>query len=145
MAEITFPRDIIFKGRDPQKTEEEQSVVVKQKGNVERVAQQRYGNTSKVRLEIRYGQDRNTFELDKVHIDYLKAPQHLCLTQKQYDLVEDTSQILEWPDYVCQEILNELTHIVMENIQDPRIMNHSVMSQTIPGQPAQPQQAQQQG
>jgi len=29
--------------------------------------------------------------------------------------------MLEFPDYVCQEIINELVHIVMENISDQRL------------------------
>jgi len=29
--------------------------------------------------------------------------------------------MLEFPDYVCQEIINELVHIIMENIGDGRI------------------------
>ena len=40
------------------------------------------------------------------------------LTQEQLDYTEDNSQILEFPDYVCQEIINELVHLVMENNSD---------------------------
>jgi len=29
--------------------------------------------------------------------------------------------MLEFPDYVCHEIVNELVHIIMENITDPRL------------------------
>ena len=88
-------------------------------------------------MEIRYGTNK-TFELKKVFIDYLKTPQHIHLTQKQIDTIEDTSQILEFPDYVCQEILNELVHIIMEHISDPRIQTHPVVSQSI-ANPAQQQ------
>lgn len=104
---------------------------------IEKAAQVRYGNSSKVRMEIRYGTNK-TFELKKVFIDYLKTPQHIHLTQKQIDTIEDTSQILEFPDYVCQEILNELVHIIMEHISDPRIQTHPVVSQSI-ANPAQQQ------
>ena len=34
--------------------------------NVERISTNRYGNTNKVRMEIRYGNDTDVFELDKV-------------------------------------------------------------------------------
>jgi len=34
------------------------------------------------------------------------------------DLTEDTSQIMEFPDYICQEIINELTNVIMENASD---------------------------
>jgi len=48
----------------------------------QRSSQVRYGNASKVLLEIRYGEDTSTFELFKVMVDYIKAPQHIRLTQE---------------------------------------------------------------
>lgn len=98
----------------------------------------RIGNPSKVRMEIRYGKDNTVFKLQKVLIDYVKVPQYIRLTQEQLDLTEDTSQIMEFPDYVCQEIINELVHIVMENAADPRLQSHIPVSQSI----ANPAQAQ---
>ena len=106
--------------------------------NVERGASIRYGNSSEVRCEIRYGSDDRIFELEKVYIDYIKVPQHIRLTVKQLDSTEDISQVLEYPDYVCQEILNELVHIIMENISDQRLQTHPVVSQSI-ANPAQQQ------
>jgi len=41
---------------------------------VERTAEVRYGNTSTVRMEIRYGSDDSIFSLKKVLIDYIKVP-----------------------------------------------------------------------
>lgn len=105
---------------------------------IEKASQVRYGNASQVRLEIRYGTDDSIFELKKVYIDYIKAPQHIRLTQAQIDYTEDKSQVLEFPDYVCQEIINELVHIVMENISDQRLNTHPVVSQSI-ANPAQTQ------
>ena len=110
---------------------------------VERVGQLRYGNPSMVRLEIRYGKDTSLFALDSVYIDYIKSPQYIRITQEQLDLTEDTSQIMEFPDYVCQEIINELVHIVMENSADPRLQSHIPVSQSI-ANPAQQQQTPQQ-
>ena len=91
----------------------------------------RYGNASKVRCEIRYGNDNTVFELAEVQVDYIKVPQHIRLTQQQLDLTTDTSQIMEFPDYVNQEIINELVHLVMEKSNDPRLGNHIQMTQTI--------------
>lgn len=110
---------------------------------VERVGEVRYGNPSTVRLEIRYGKDNSLFTLDSVYVDYIKAPQHIRITQEQLDLTEDTSQIMEFPDYVIQEIINELVHIVMENSSDPRLQSHVPISQSI-ANPAQQQEAPQQ-
>lgn len=84
----------------------------------ERGAELRYGNRSEVRIEIRYGTDDSVFELTDVYVDYIKAPQHIRLTQEQLDNTEDFSQLLEYPDYVCQEIVNELVHLLMEQISD---------------------------
>ena len=106
--------------------------------NVERGASLRYGNVSEVRLEIRYGTDNKVFELVSVYVDYIKAPQNIRLTQIEIDQTEDTSQMLEYPDYVCQEIINELVHLIMENISDQRLQTHPVVSQSI----ANPAQAQ---
>ena len=108
---------------------------------VERDTATRYGNTSSVRMEIRYGADNSVFELEKVFIDYFKAPQTIRLTQEQVNLTEDTSQIMEFPDYVCQEIINELTMLVMENTADPRLKTNLSVTQSI-ANPAQQQTTQ---
>lgn len=105
---------------------------------VVKTAGHRYGNSSNVRLEIRYGQDSSVFNLIGISIDYIKAPQFIRLTQEQLDLNEDTSQVIEFPDYICQEIINELTKIVMENASDPRLQTNPAISQSI----AAPAQAQ---
>ena len=104
----------------------------------EKGAEIRYGNRSEVRIEIRYGTDDSIFELSSVYVDYIKAPQHIRLTQEQIDRTEDSSQLLEYPDYVCQEIINELVHLIMENISDQRLQTHPVVSQSI-ANPAQTQ------
>lgn len=115
---------------------------------VERETAQRYGNASKVRCEIRYGRDNSVYQLEKVFIDYIKAPQTIRLTKEQVDLTEDTSQIMEFPDYVCQEIINELTTLVMQRDADPRLQTQTVVTQSIanPAQQQTPQpQPQQRG
>lgn len=66
----------------------------------------------------------------------MKTPHFIRLTQDQVDKVIDTSQVLEFPDYVCQEIVNELVKLLMENASDPRIQTNIPINQTIanPGQ-----------
>ncbi len=105
---------------------------------VEREGQIRFGNPSTVRMEIRYGKDHTLFELKKVYVDYLKAPQTIRLTQEQMDMTEDTSQIMEFPDYVCHEIINELVHIILENEGNPRLQTHIPISTSV-ANPAQQQ------
>lgn len=129
----------IYQGKDYKDTidlthgDSEASGSLREKG-----AYLRYGNRSEVRIEIRYGTDDSVFKLTDVYVDYIKAPQHIRLTQYQLDRTEDVSQLLEYPDYVCQEIINELVHLIMENISDQRLQTHPVVSQSI----ANPTQAQ---
>ena len=104
---------------------------------VEREAGVRFGNQSQVRIEVRTGKDTSVFELKDLYIDYIKAPQHIRLTQEQIDLTEDTSQMMEFPDYVCQEIINELTHLIMENSSDPRLQSHMPITMSIANPAAQ--------
>lgn len=110
---------------------------------VDRDTGTRYGNASNVRMEIRYGHDDSVFKLEKVFIDYIKSPQTIRLTQEQVNLTEDTSQIMEFPDYVCDQIINELTMLVMENTADPRLQTNTIVTQSI-ANPAQQQAPQQQ-
>ena len=98
---------------------------------VERPSATRIANPTNVRCEIRYGRDDSLFQLVEVQIDYVKSPQFIRLTQEQIDLTEDTSQIMEFPDYVNQEIINELVHLVMEHTNDPRLANNIQMTNTI--------------
>lgn len=98
---------------------------------VERTAAQRIGNPTNVRLEIRYGRDDTLFKLREVQVDYLKTPQYIRLSQEQLDLTQDVSQMLEWPDYICQEIANILIRLIMERASDPRLGNNMQINQTI--------------
>ena len=107
---------------------------------VEHYPGMRYGNSSAVRMEIRYGKDSDTFEPISVQVDYLRTPQYIRLTQEQLDKTQDTSQIMEFPDYVCQEIINGLVKLVMENASDPRLQTNIPINQTI-APPAQQQQS----
>lgn len=99
--------------------------------SVDKVSKVRYGNYTPVRLEIRCGKDDKKFILNKVFIDYIKTPQHINITQAELDTTEDTSQILEWQDYVCYEIINELVILLMENSSDPRLQTNIPINQTI--------------
>lgn len=97
---------------------------------VEKEKGKRYGNTSKVRMEIRCGND-NRFTLSKVIVDYLKVPQYITLTRQEIDIVKDNSQLWEFPDYMCQEIINELVKLVMANVVDPRLQTYDAVTQSI--------------
>lgn len=124
---------------EPNPNDEPEFLTYDLSNNAEKAGTVRYGNTSKVRMEIRYGKDDKLFKLERVYIDYLKAPQFIRLTQDQVDMVEDTSQILEFQDYVCQEIVNELVTLLLENASDPRLQSQIPVNQSI-ANPAQEQE-----
>lgn len=88
-------------------------------------------NSYQVRLEIRCGEDNPMFELTDILVEYLRIPQVIKLTQDQLDIVEDISQTMEFPDYVCQEIINELAKLLLENASDPRLQTNLAVNQTI--------------
>lgn len=87
-------------------------------------------NYNNVILQIRAG-DNSVFEPSYIYIDYIKVPQYVRLTQKQFNSDADTSQVLEFPEYVCQEILNILIRLLLENYSDPRIQTNPAINQTI--------------
>lgn len=113
---------------------------------IEKPAGSRHANSSRVKVEIRCGRDKsNIFSLSAVQIDYVKAPQFIRLTQEQLDSDEDISQIMEFPDYVNQEIVNELVNLVMRKTNDPSLQAHMQMTQSIARPTGQQQQPAAQG
>ena len=116
------------------------------KDAIEKPAGSRHVNSSRVKVEIRCGRDKsNIFSLSAVQIDYVKAPQFIRLTQEQLDSDEDISQVMEFPDYVNQEIVNELVNLVMRKTNDPSLQAHMQMTQSIARPTGQQQQPATQG
>ena len=105
---------------------------------VEKPAYLRHSNPQKVRMEIRYGKDNSVYELVEVRVDYVKSPQFIRLTQDQLDLTTDTSQIMEFPDYICQKIINKLVALLLERSSDPRLATNVQINRTMVS-PTQPQ------
>lgn len=105
----------------------------------------RNANVTKVLLEIRFGKDSTLFTPKQAYVDYLKGPQFIRLTQAQIDKTVDTSQILEFPDYVCFEIVNIFTRLLLENSSDPRLQTNLPINNTIATGVPQQQAPQQQG
>lgn len=128
-----FSRTFNFDGSDPSGDAANAAI--------EKPAGSRHANSSRVRVEIRCGRDKsNVFSLSAVQIDYVKAPQFIRLTQEQLDSDEDISQVMEFPDYVNQEIVNELVNLVMRKTNDPALQTHIQMTQSIARPTGQQQQ-----
>ena len=84
----------------------------------------------KNKLELRFGPE-TYYKPVKVYIDYLKTPDKIVLTEDVLYYPGDKSQTLEFPDYVCYEIINEVTKLVLENSSDPRLQTNIPINQTI--------------
>lgn len=102
-------------------------------------ADTRLSNASEVRLEIRFGEDDRVFKPYKVYIDYIKAPMFIRLTYDDITSTVDPTRVLEFPDYVCFEIVNEFVKLLMENASDPRLQTNYPINQTIADPTAVPQ------
>lgn len=92
----------------------------------------RYGNSSQPIMQIKYGNDIQRYTLEAVYVDYLRAPKYVKIDQNILDTIDDTSDVLEFPDYVIYEIINEIVKLVMENASDQRTQTNMAVNQTIP-------------
>lgn len=95
----------------------------------------RLANPSTVRMELRFGKDDRVFTPKTVYVDYVKAPMYIRLTEEQINSSLDYSQVLEFPDYVCFEIVNIFVRLVMENASDPRLQTNMPLNSTIATSP----------
>ena len=91
----------------------------------------RVANASKVIIEIRFGEDDSVFTPEYAYIDYIKAPMFIQLTYDDITSTVDNTRILEFPDYVCFEIVNEFVKLLMENASDPRLQTNFAINQTV--------------
>lgn len=91
----------------------------------------RIANASDVIIEIRFGEDDSVFEPEYAYIDYIKAPMFIQLTYDDITSTVDNTRVIEFPDYVCFEIVNEFVKLLMENASDPRLQTNYAINQTI--------------
>lgn len=70
---------------------------------------------------------------DEVTIQYLKHPKQYSLTIEDLENIDFDSSlgIDEFPDYMINEIINELVYLVLERSLDPRIQTNPQITQTI--------------
>ena len=72
-------------------------------------------------------------KVHSIEISYVRAPQKIFLTEEDMYSIEDNTPHLEFPDYVCFEIVNIFTKLLMENAGDPRLQTNPVVNNTISG------------
>lgn len=73
------------------------------------------------RLTIQNGSLYPFFDIKSIYLVYLKQPEKLLLTSAQRDSLVDSSTHLEFPDYVCNEILKMAVMYILENNSDQRL------------------------
>lgn len=56
---------------------------------------------------------------------------YVSMTQDEILAIEDKTQVLEFPDYVCYEIINIYVRLFLENSSDPRLQTNIPINQTI--------------
>ena len=93
----------------------------------------RYGNSTKPIMQILCG-NKIDQPLIKVQIAYLTAPRYVTLDQSELDAYEDKTPILEFQDYVVNEIIKEVVKMVLENSKDNRIQTFTPINQSVPVQ-----------
>lgn len=89
----------------------------------------RIANQSVVNIEIHTGS--SNWKLNRLYVTYIKAPKYYSMTQDQVLAVEDNTPVLEFPDYVCYEIINIYVRLFLENASDPRLQTNVPINQTI--------------
>lgn len=87
-------------------------------------------------LEIRIG-DLGNNEISNLKIDYLRKPTPMIISWSQIKESFDTSQVLEFPDYVNNEIINRCVYLLLEKGSDPRLQTAIPVTSTIPVSPIQ--------
>lgn len=70
--------------------------------------------------------------ITSIHIDYLKVPQVINLTETEVNLPIDNSAVLEFPEYVCNEIVKFTVKLILEGSSDPRLQTYIPVNKTIP-------------
>jgi len=70
-------------------------------------------------------------------IDYLRFPQYVTITEEELEDNVDNSQVMEFPFYVCLEIIKELSALLLENASDSRLQTNIPINQSIANQSAQ--------
>jgi hypothetical protein len=88
-------------------------------------------NDKGVKINLMVGKVK--YEPTTEFVNYLKAPEKVYLEED--DLYgEDRTKEMEFPDYVCYEIINEFVKLLLENTADPRLSTNVPINQSIIGE-----------
>lgn len=80
-------------------------------------------------IKIHVGDSR--YEVVSVMITYLKTPTKVSMTLDDVYAIDDNTPDLEFPDYVCYEIINWCVKLLLENAGDPRLITNIPVNNSI--------------
>lgn len=93
------------------------------------------------RIEVHIGRERVSMSPTMIEIDYLKLPELIVLDDIDiFTAGNDTSQSLELPDYLKNEVVRRISAYLLEKMGDPRISTQPQLNQEIPTVPINMQQ-----
>jgi hypothetical protein len=93
-----------------------------------------YQNKPKMRIHV--GSKNAAMELRTIDFDYLKMPEKITIYDEDiFSALVDTSQVLEFPDYMLNEMVKRCTIYLLEKSSDPRIQTQPAFNQEIPSVP----------
>ena len=93
-----------------------------------------YQNKPKVKVHI--GSKDSVMEIRSIDFEYLKTPEIVTIYDSDiFSATTDPSQILEFPDYLLNEIVKRCTIYLLEKAGDPRIQSQPAFNQEIPAVP----------
>lgn len=97
-----------------------------------KVKDKRYGNSTQPIMQIICGDNIDKYILKAIEIQYLQAPKYVTIDQDDLNKFDDETQILEFSDYVCNEIVKQLVTSILENQKDQRLQTYIPVNQSIP-------------
>ena len=81
------------------------------------------------RLHIECG-DTSKYIPANAKVEYLKTPKKVSISEEDLYGIDNTDK-MEFSDYVCYEIINEFTKLLLENTADPRLSTNVPINQTV--------------
>ena len=83
------------------------------------------------RLEVLTGNSTSEFTVDDVSIEYLKNPGTLKIEAEDLLTIVDTTDVMEFDEYVCIELVNMAVGFILEQGTDPRLATQPSINQSI--------------
>jgi hypothetical protein len=91
---------------------------------------------NKPKFRIHVGAKNNALEFRTVDFEYLKLPEIVVLRDSDiFTAGADPSQLIEFPDYLRNEIIRRCTAYLLEKESDPRLQTHPLFNQEMPSVP----------